>query len=118
MLISDVDGTLLNPECELSDENLDAIARCRRAGLKFSLSSARPPFGMRWLIRRLHIQTVCSGLNGAVLFHPERGVLVECALDHRTIEAVAGVMQEFGLDVWLYTREQWFVPRIDGARAT
>jgi hypothetical protein len=116
MLISDVDGTLLNPKGELSKENLAAIVRCRQDGLRFSLSSARPPFGMHWLIRKLRIQTVCSGLNGAVLFHPERGLLEECALDHRTIGAVAALMQEFGLDVWLYTREQWFVPRIDGPR--
>ena len=115
MLISDVDGTLLNAACELSSETKKAVSRYRRAGLKFSLSSARPPYGLRRLIRELDLQSVCSGLNGAVIFHPQQGVLVECALSHGTIEAVRDQMQLRGLDVWLYTRDEWFVPRINGA---
>jgi len=114
MLISDVDGTLLDPECELSRESIRAIARYRQAGLKFSLSSARPPFGMRWLIRELEIQSVCSGLNGAVLFRPGGRIVAECSLDHQTIEAMVEKMTGHGLDAWFYTRSQWFVPRIDG----
>lgn len=114
MLISDVDGTLLNPESLLSRQNLEAILRGRRAGLKFSLSSARPPFGMRWLIEDLDVQSFCAGLNGAILFHPQGEVLVQCALDHRTIETVAEQMTQWGLDVWLYTRDAWFVRRMNG----
>lgn len=114
MLISDIDGTLLNPESELSRDNAEAIARSRRAGLKFSLSSARPPFGMRWLIEELQLQSVCSGLNGAILFHPQGHVLLECALDPRTIETLAQLMNRHGLDVWLYTKDAWFVRRMDG----
>lgn len=114
LLISDIDGTLLNPESQLSQENAEAIARCRQAGLKFSLSSARPPFGMRWLIERLQLQAVCSGLNGAILFHPRGDVLVECALDYRTVETLAEHMNRHGLDVWLYTKDAWYVPRMDG----
>lgn len=114
MLISDIDGTLLNPESQLSSENADAIARCRQAGLKVSLSSARPPFGMRWLIEELQLQTVCSGLNGAILFHPRGDVLVQCALDEATVQTLAQYMNQHGVDVWLYTKDAWFVPRMDG----
>jgi len=112
IVISDVDGTLLNPEGELSPVNYVAVARLRQAGVKFSLSSARPSFGMHWLIRMLEIDCVCSGLNGGILFHADGRVAAEMELDRGTIEDLASRMQKHGLDVWLYTRDQWFVPRL------
>ena len=112
LVISDVDGTLLNPEGELSPVNYVAVARLRQAGVKFSLSSARPSFGMHWLIRMLEIDCVCSGLNGGILFHADGKVAAEMELDRGTIEDLASRMQKHGLDVWLYTRDQWFVPRL------
>jgi len=114
LLISDVDGTLLTPEGELSPVNYVAIARLHQAGVKFSLSSARPPFGMTWLLRRLDIRCLCSGLNGAILFYADGTATAEWELDRSTVEDLAEHMQKRGLDVWLYTRDQWFVPRLSG----
>jgi Cof subfamily protein (haloacid dehalogenase superfamily) len=112
LVISDVDGTLLNPQGELSPVNYVAVARLRQAGVKFSLSSARPSFGMHWLIRMLEIDCVCSGLNGSILFHADGTVVAETELDRATVKELASRMQKHGLDVWLYTRDQWFVPRL------
>lgn len=114
LVIADIDGTLLNPDGELSPVNYVAVARLRQAGIKFSLSSARPSFGMHWLIRMLEIDCVCSGLNGGILFDADGTVAAEIELDRGTVEELAARMQKHGLDVWLYTRDQWFVSRLSG----
>jgi Cof subfamily protein (haloacid dehalogenase superfamily) len=114
LLISDVDGTLLNSDGDLSPTNYVAIGRLHQAGIKFSLSSGRPSFGMKRLIRTLHVDCVCSGLNGAVLFNPDGSVLAEKSLDRGLVEELAKRMQKYGLDVWFYTRAQWYVPRLAG----
>jgi Cof subfamily protein (haloacid dehalogenase superfamily) len=116
LMISDVDGTLLNSEGELSPVNYVTVARLRQAGVKFSLSSARPSFGMNWLVRMLDVRCTCAGLNGAILFYPDGSTAAERELDRGTVEELASRMQRHGLDVWLYTRDQWFVPRLSGPR--
>ncbi len=116
LLISDVDGTLLNPDGDLSPVNYVTVARLQQAGVKFSLSSARPSFGMKWLVRMLDVRCTCSGLNGAILFHPDGSPAVERELDRGMVEELASRMQKHGLDVWFYTRDQWFVPRLSGPR--
>lgn len=116
LLISDVDGTLLNPEGELSPVNYVTVARLHQAGVKFALSSARPSFGMKWLVRMLDVRCTCSGLNGAILFHADGSPAVERKLERELVEELASRMQRHGLDVWFYTREQWFVPRLSGPR--
>jgi Cof subfamily protein (haloacid dehalogenase superfamily) len=116
LLISDVDGTLLNSLGELSPVTLAAVARLRQSGIKFSLSSARPLFGMSWLIRMLQIDCLCSGLNGALLFSADGRIAAETELDLATVEESAACMRRHGLDVWLYTSDHWLVPRLSGSR--
>lgn len=114
LVVSDVDGTLLHPEGVLSPVTYVALARLRQMGMKFSVSSARPSFGMLWLIRILQIDCLCSGLNGAILFYADDTIAAEKQLDPGTIEELTGRMQKHRLDVWLYTRDGWFVPRLSG----
>jgi Cof subfamily protein (haloacid dehalogenase superfamily) len=111
LLIADVDGTMLNPAGELSAVTYVTVGRLRQAGVKLSLSSARPSFGMQWLIRMLEIDCACSGLNGGILFHPHGGVVVERELESGVVEEITERMRNHELDVWLFTREQWFIPR-------
>jgi Cof subfamily protein (haloacid dehalogenase superfamily) len=115
LVISDVDGTLLNSQGLLSQPNYHAIRRACQAGLRFSLSSARPSYGMFWLIQMLEIECTCSGLNGAILFAADGRVISECELDGDTVGELADRMRQHGLDVWLYTGGQWFVPRLNGS---
>jgi len=45
---------------------------------------------------------------------PVESTAADRELDRGTVEELAGRMQMRGLDVWLYTRDQWFVPRLGG----
>ena len=43
LLLSDVDGTLVTPDKELTEDSIAAVARLREAGIAFAITSARPP---------------------------------------------------------------------------
>jgi Cof subfamily protein (haloacid dehalogenase superfamily) len=116
LVISDIDGTLLDPDGELSPVDFVAVGRLRQAGVKFSLSSARPPFGMQWLIRMLGVDCTCAALNGAVLLDPMGSVYTEMPLERALVDELEDRMRKCGADVWVYTREAWFVPRLSGPR--
>jgi len=114
LVISDVDGTLLNPEGDLSPVNYVAVARLQQAGVKFSLASARPRFGMQWLVKMLEVRSACAGLNGAIIFSPGGEVHSELEVGGDLAEALLDRIRKRGFDVWVYTRDQWFVPKING----
>lgn len=116
LVISDVDGTLLNPDGDLSPVNYVAAGRLQQAGVKFSLASARPHFGMQWLTKILDVRSTCAGLNGAVIFEPGGEILSELELDRKLAEELAGFIRWHAIDVWIYTRNSWFVPRLNGSR--
>lgn len=114
LVVSDVDGTLLDPDGVLSPVDFVAVGRLRQVGIKFSLCSARPPFGMRWLVRTLGVDCTCAGLNGAIVFRPEGSVVAELPLERLLVEELQERMGRSGLDAWIFTRKQWFVPRLSG----
>ena len=46
LIATDMDGTLLNDEHELTDGNIKSIIDVQKKGVKFVLASGRPSFAM------------------------------------------------------------------------
>ena len=65
LIALDMDGTLLNSEKVISQENKDAIAKARAAGVKVVLASGRPLEGMQSKLDELSI----NGEDDFVLFY-------------------------------------------------
>ena len=53
LVVTDVDGTLVNHEKALTPASDRCGAPAARAGIAFSICSSRPPFGLRMLIEPL-----------------------------------------------------------------
>ena len=72
MVATDLDGTLLTPDSDVSPRTLAAINAVRDSGILVTLVTGRPP---RWLAPVIH-QTGWHGLavaaNGAVLLDLEQ----------------------------------------------
>jgi haloacid dehalogenase-like hydrolase len=50
LVIADVDGTLVTQEKVLTARAVEAVKRLKNAGIAFSITSGRPPLGMKMLI--------------------------------------------------------------------
>jgi Cof subfamily protein (haloacid dehalogenase superfamily) len=115
LVVSDVDGTLLTKDKTLTEGTRRAVRRLEERGVGFTLTSSRPTIGMRFLIEPLGITLPIGAFNGSSIvdaqLNPIEQHLIPVAAAQRSIE----VLNEYGVDIWLFTNEQWLARRGDGA---
>lgn len=109
LLLADVDGTLLTRDKVLTDDAKAAVRDLRRAGIVFAITSGRPPRGMRMLIEPLGLDGPIAGFNGGVLFNPDMSVIESHRLDAATARRTVDLILGRGLDVWIYTANDWLI---------
>jgi Cof subfamily protein (haloacid dehalogenase superfamily) len=109
LLLADVDGTLVTKEKILTDAAKAAADDLRKAGVTLAITSGRPPRGMSMLIEPLKLRGAIAGFNGGVYVNPDMSVieshLLDPAIAKRTFELISGR----GLDVWIYTQDEWLI---------
>ena len=64
LLLADVDGTLVTPDKVLTDRAIKAVQGLGEAGIRFAITSDRPPRGMSMLIEPLDLTTRIAAFNG------------------------------------------------------
>ncbi|HEY5068161.1 MAG TPA: HAD hydrolase family protein, partial [Candidatus Acidoferrum sp.] len=64
LVIADVDGTLVTQEKILTQRAIQSVMALRGAGIKFAVTSGRPPRGMAMLIDPLRIDEPLAAFNG------------------------------------------------------
>jgi Cof subfamily protein (haloacid dehalogenase superfamily) len=110
LIIADVDGTLVTQEKILTERAIRSVARLREAGIKFAITSGRPPRGMAMLVDPLKIDTPIAGFNGGVISKPDLTTIVrENFLPRPMVEKVIKIILDHKLDVWVYTGHDWYV---------
>lgn len=110
LVIADVDGTLVTQEKILTERAIRSVAKLREAGVKFAVTSGRPPRGMAMLIEPLKIDQPLAAFNGGVLTQPDLTTIVhENFLPRPMVEKVIQIILDHQLDVWLYTGRDWYV---------
>lgn len=82
ILLSDLDGTLLNSNREVSSKNLDAIQHFITNGGRFGVATGRDIDNVLRLLAHVPINFYCIFSNGSVLFDKDtKKVLAERTLD-------------------------------------
>jgi Cof subfamily protein (haloacid dehalogenase superfamily) len=114
LVVSDVDGTLLDNSKHLSPGAPAAVQRLYAAGLRFSIASARPPRMVRDLVGRLNVREPLACFNGALIVSPDEKVLHKVSMIPADAQAVANRILNHGFDLWVWTEDDWYVTNIDG----
>jgi Cof subfamily protein (haloacid dehalogenase superfamily) len=114
LLLSDVDGTLVTNDKVLTPAAIAAAQALRDAGIALTITSSRPPYGMRMLVEPLGLNLPMAGCNGGALVNPDLSIIETHLIDPATAKRAVDFLTECGLDVWLYTETQWFVPDARG----
>lgn len=76
LILSDMDGTLLNDEREISQENRQAVQYFIQNGGRFSIATGRSKAGMEYFLRDIMVNAPCVICNGAVVYDFQKGELV------------------------------------------
>jgi Cof subfamily protein (haloacid dehalogenase superfamily) len=116
LVISDVDGTLLTRDKRLTDASRAAVAALARQGIGFTITSSRPPRGLRMLVAPLALKLPMGAFNGGVVVGPDMRVKSQQFLSVPVALRALAVLERHGVEPWLFTTEQWVIRTRDAAR--
>jgi Cof subfamily protein (haloacid dehalogenase superfamily) len=114
LVVSDVDGTLLTKDKTLTDGAIAAVRRLHVAGIGFTITSSRPTIGMRFLIEPLAIRLPIGAFNGSSIVDPQLKPIEQHLIPRSAAERSIDVLNEFSVDVWVFTNQQWLTRQGDG----
>jgi Cof subfamily protein (haloacid dehalogenase superfamily) len=104
-----VDGTLVTQDKVLTKDAVDAVHRLHDAGVRFAITSGRPPRGMQMLIDPLDLDTPIAAFNGGIVVDRDMHTLEQRSIPEDLVGQVIDLMKSFKLDVWLYRGADWYV---------
>jgi Cof subfamily protein (haloacid dehalogenase superfamily) len=109
LVVADVDGTLVTKEKQITPLAKDAVRRLRDSGIKFTITSSRPPRGLERIIRELGLTEPIAAFNGGMVVTPEFQVLEEKLLEEDAARQAVEIIMKHKVDPWLYNQRDWFV---------
>ena len=111
LICSDIDGTLLDKNRELSDFTIQEIQRV--SPIPFVLISSRMPKAMRHLQSQLgNTNAPLIAYNGGLVLHNNQ-VLHSAVIDNAVLETVILLCEKTTIHLSLYFEDDWFVPSMD-----
>lgn len=123
LVVADVDGTLLTPGKVLTPRARAAVQAVIEAGIAFTITSGRPPLGMKLLIDALPLKHPISAFNGGLFVRPDLSAMCARQIPVDVVPDVIDTLTRGGLDVWIYTDTDWRVrsrhgPHVDREEGT
>ena len=115
LVVSDVDGTLLTKDKTLTEGTRRAVLRLEASRVGFTIPSSRPTIGMRFLIEPLQITLPVGAFNGSSIVDAQLNPIEQHLIPASAVQRSIDILDEFGVDVWLFTNEQWLARSGDGA---
>jgi Cof subfamily protein (haloacid dehalogenase superfamily) len=109
LVVADVDGTLVTPDKVLTPRTGAVVRAIIEAGIAFTITSGRPPLGMKPLIDDLQLQDPIAAFNGGLLVQPDLSVIREHLIPSEAAQAVIDILTKDTLDVWVYAGKDWYV---------
>lgn len=111
LVLADVDGTLVTEEKVLTDRAKAAVENLRRAGIRFAITSGRPPRGMAMLMGPLQLDTPVAGFNGGLFVRPDLTILEQKTLPEDVAAKAIELIGAHGLDAWVYRGNDWLITK-------
>ncbi len=114
LVLSDIDGSLLDDNKQLTPGAASAVQRLYRAGIRFTLASARPPRLTRELVRELDVREPIACFNGALFVSRDETLLHKLPILPADAQTVANHIFQNGFDLWVWTDTDWYVSNPKG----
>ncbi len=114
LVLADVDGTLVTKEKLLTERAIRAVHALKRRGIRFAITSGRPPKGMEMVIKPLEITVPVAGFNGGMFVKPDLSIIEAKTLSRKVAEKTVALLRDHKVDVWVYSGEDWLVPDLKG----
>jgi Cof subfamily protein (haloacid dehalogenase superfamily) len=113
LVLADVDGTLVNEEKVLTKRAQAAVQGLHSAGIRFAITSGRPPKGMAMLFDALKLETPIFGFNGGLVIKPDLSIIEQKTVPTDVAAAAIKLIRDHGLDAWVYRGNDWLITKAD-----
>jgi Cof subfamily protein (haloacid dehalogenase superfamily) len=113
LVLADVDGTLVTEQKILTNRARDSVSAMRDAGIRFAITSGRPPQGMAMLFDPLAIDTPIAGFNGGLFVKRDLTILEQKTVPPDVARQAIDLMRASGLDTWVYSGNDWLITKLD-----
>ncbi|MBR2834590.1 MAG: HAD family hydrolase [Coriobacteriales bacterium] len=115
IVFSDIDGTLLRPDHELSAYTCDMLRQLPEHGIEFALATGRMPLGVYHLIDKIGIPTHLICLGGSLVRTKDSKTLVSETLSYEAAKAVIDTAHELWPEIVpsFFAGDDWFTSKLD-----
>jgi Cof subfamily protein (haloacid dehalogenase superfamily) len=114
LVVSDVDGTLVDKQKQLTEGTIAAVERLRATGARFTIISARPRSGMMPLAETLALDEPMGAFNGGTVFRRDGTLLCEHRVDPEVARGMFAIAHGVAVDRWVFADDQWFASTDQG----
>jgi Cof subfamily protein (haloacid dehalogenase superfamily) len=90
----DMDGTLLNDDKNITDDNIAMISRVINKGVKFVISSGRIPAGLKFYENTISKNQPMICCNGAIILDHDKNIIYSKSIDKKQLLEVVDVLKE------------------------
>jgi Cof subfamily protein (haloacid dehalogenase superfamily) len=111
LVLADVDGTLVNEEKVLTKRAESAVKALHKAGIRFAITSGRPPLGMAMLFDPLELDTPIAGFNGGLFVERDLTILAQKTVPADVARQAIDLIRAHGLDAWVYSGNDWLITK-------
>jgi Cof subfamily protein (haloacid dehalogenase superfamily) len=111
VVLADVDGTLVNEDKVLTKRAQSAVERLRGAGIRFAITSGRPPKGRAMLFDQLRLDTPIAGFNGGLFVKSDLSIIEQKTLPPDVAANAIELIRGHGLDAWVYRGNDWLITK-------
>jgi hypothetical protein len=87
------------------------VGALRNAGIRFAITSGRPPLGMAMLFDVLDIETPIAGFNGGLFVKTDLSIIEQKTLPEDVATKAIELIHAHGLDAWVYRGNDWLITK-------
>lgn len=114
LVVSDVDGTLVDHDKQLAPATIGAARKLREAGIGLAAVSSRPPRGMTMIAEALELD-LFAGFNGGLIVDRTMRVIERNLVPEAAARIAVAEMEKGGADIWVFAGEDWLLTDPQGA---
>lgn len=109
LIASDMDGTLLNDDHMISEENLKAIRKAQEMGRHFTIVTGRDYDGVKSYLNEHDLRCECILNNGAEYRDVDGNIIESVYMNKESVKIVFDILNEAGLCIQFMTNNGLYV---------
>lgn len=107
MVVTDLDGTLLNNKKQVSEGNRKAIQKLKDQDVKFVMATGRSDVMTRAYTKKIENAEIVIGCDGAIIRNIKTGeIFYENHISSETCHKTFKICQKYGLDYYVFAKDE------------